>query len=209
MRARLRLTIWIVLAFGTPIATFAWLLALRGERILNNDNLLIGGWLTLIALLLCVGLLLRTTPRDAIKLSPATSSLLIIGTTAVLHLAALILVMPALSEDVLRYRLDGKMWLAGVSPYATAPAEFLRAHETDAIDRLTPFPQIRTIYPPTSQMIFAMAAAIERGVAMPANVADGSWRQVLPGLPLVERASSCGHCSRSSPSPPRGCLFTS
>src|SRR3954471_13142251 len=104
MRARLRLTIWIVLAFGIPIATFAWLLALRGERILNHENLLIGGWLALTALLLCVGVLLRTTPRDAIRLSSATSSLLIVGTTALLHVAALILLMPALSEDVLRYR---------------------------------------------------------------------------------------------------------
>jgi hypothetical protein len=188
MRARVRLTIWILLAGAIPLVTLGWMLAVRGSLVLNNDPLLIGGWLFITVLLGCVGLLLRTTPPDAIRLSHVSSLWLILGTAALLHAAALLLLWPGLSEDVLRYRSDGRMSLAGMSPYSTTPREFFAMHPPDSIDVAMPFQQMCTIYPPTSQVIFIVAAALENRLTHPPVRPTGTWREILPDLTLVQRA---------------------
>ena len=73
---------------------------------------------------------------------------------------------PLLSTDVYRYVWDGRVQLAGISPYRYVPVapelEFLR---DDAV-----YPGINradyahTIYPPAAQMIFALAATAMPGV---------------------------------------------
>jgi hypothetical protein len=102
---------------------------------------------------------LKTTPPDTIKLRRRTSECIILGGAVLLGLCAIVVLRPALSEDVLRYRMDGRMWLSGTSPYATPPIDW---SGKDAVDAMTPFARLTTIYPPASQMLFAAVAAIER-----------------------------------------------
>jgi hypothetical protein len=173
MHPRLRMAAWIACVFALIIGTLTWLFALRGARILNSDPILIGGWLILGGLIFVIAILLKTTPPDAIKLSPRSSASIILSATVALHAAALVLLIPGLSEDVIRYRLDGRMWLSGVSPYAVSPGEFLSRNSGDAADRLVTFPQLHTIYPPVSQLVFAAARAAERLTPSPGNPGEG------------------------------------
>ncbi len=184
---RLRLTAWLLTSSAVAGGTVAWLWLLRGPRILDNDRLLIGGWIALTCLLLAMAALLKTTPAQAIKLPPRASRCIVLGVCAALHAVALFLLIPALSEDVIRYRLDGRMWLSGFSPYATTPSSFFAAHPPNAVDAAVTFPHMHTIYPPTSQFIFFSVAAIER-LLPPVPALSGSWRQVLPTLPWLHRA---------------------
>jgi hypothetical protein len=193
MSARTRFAVWtaaVALLIGGQLA---WLFCLRGPRVLASDEILIGGQVALALPLLLIALLLTTTPADAIKLRRRTSEWIILGGVAVLQLAAVVLLRPALSEDVLRYRTDGRMWLNGVSPYATAPLEW---PGRDAIDALVPFPHMRTIYPAVSQATFVAIAAIEGALmpaadASPAIASDGQspWRAYLKSHPTPYRAT--------------------
>lgn len=187
---RIRLLIWvfcIAILFG---GTGAWLFLLRDWRILDNDRILLGGWIGLGAVIVIVAILLRTAPSDAIRLSTRSSRWIVIGGTAGLQLAALVLTAPALSEDVVRYRLDGRMWLSGVSPYANSPWQFLeRRDRADAIDALVTFPHLNTIYPPAAQALFVAARAAEdASTPILRSRLAGSWRDWVPLLPRREQA---------------------
>ena len=193
MRARARFILWTTAAAGLLIGQVLWLVLLRGPRILANDAILIGGQIALTLPVLLIALLLKTTPPDAIKLRRQASEGLILAGVALLQLAAVVLLRPALSEDVLRYRTDGRMWLDGISPYATSPRDWNNA---DAVDSLVPFPHMRTIYPAVAQATFAAAAAIERASTPPVDLltqsqsADQSpWRRYLASSPTPYRAS--------------------
>ncbi|MGH7180125.1 MAG: hypothetical protein ACREJC_22295, partial [Tepidisphaeraceae bacterium] len=128
-RAQARFAIWVACAALLLCGMPAWFWLLRSHLILNHDGVLIGGWLLCVCILLVIGVLLRTTPRSAIRLSARVSFWLIIAGAAFLHGSALLLLRPVMSDDAARYRLEGKMWLEGVSPYTTTPAEFVRSHQ--------------------------------------------------------------------------------
>jgi hypothetical protein len=177
---RVRFAAWVVCAIILLSGTLAWLWLLRGPRILDNDPVLIGGWIALGAVHVIVFALLRTTPNDAIRLSTPASVIIGLGGAAVLHLAALLWVQPALSEDVLRYRLDGRTWLGGRSPYSVTPRDFAGA---DGIDRMAPHAQLHTIYPPVSEAIFVALASIDRQL-MVSGTEDRSWREWLRDAPV-------------------------
>jgi alpha-1,6-mannosyltransferase len=73
---------------------------------------------------------------------------------------------PVLSSDVYRYVWDGRVQLAGISPYRYLPvAPELAFLRDDAV-----YPHINradyapTLYPPAAQAIFALAAAVTPGV---------------------------------------------
>ena len=180
MTSRRRFILWSLLIPLLFIGQLAWLFLLRGPRVLASDGILIGGQLLLTLPILVIALLLKTTPPDAIKLRRRTSEWLILGGVAVLQFVAVVMLRPALSEDVLRYRVDGRMWLDGISPYATSPRDWKNA---DAIDTLVPFADMRTIYPAVSQFTFTVAAAIENSIAAPVEpspqVQSSRWRQYL------------------------------
>jgi hypothetical protein len=194
MRPRQRFSIWTIAVLLLFIGQLAWLLLLRGPRVLTNDAVLIGGQALLTLPILAIALLLKTTPPDAIKLRRRTSKWLILGGVALLQFAAVALLRPALSEDVLRYRVDGRMWLDGTSPYATAPRDWPNA---DAIDAIAPFAHMRTIYPAVSQATFAIGAAIEKAIVAPPNPRvpespsgeRSPWRQYLAADEAPYRAT--------------------
>ncbi|HEY0672379.1 MAG TPA: hypothetical protein VGD27_08940 [Longimicrobiales bacterium] len=79
--------------------------------------------------------------------------------TAIVLRIPLFFAQPSLSDDVWRYLHDGRAQLAGVNPYAFAPADArtapFRGPEYDDINH----PELRTIYPPVAQYVFRLMAA--------------------------------------------------
>jgi alpha-1,6-mannosyltransferase len=196
---RIRFLAWVLsvsfLVVGTPV----WLFLLRGPRILLSHNLLVGGWAGLGAIVVLIAILLKTTPADAIRIRSTVSRWIIVGVALLLQALAILLLVPALSDDVLRYRLDGKMWLTGDSPFATTPADYMRMPpaprgpdpEHDRLDRLVPFSEMHTIYPPTAQAFFVVTRALE-DLAVPPDDSAGpvqQWRSVAASLPRVRQAA--------------------
>lgn len=147
-----RLKVWVVLAAALLAGQLFWIFLLHGNRLPGNLSILIGGQIALGALIVGIALLLRSTPADAIKLKPADSVMLILLGAACLQMASLSLT-PSLSNDLVRYETDGRMWLKKVSPYATTPHEFSR----DDVFH----PEMHTIYPPVSELFFALAASVD------------------------------------------------
>ena len=167
---RVRFALWVGVVTALLVGHAAWLYTLRGVHILNRDTALIAGQACLAALLVGLALLLKTTPPDAIKLHRRTSERLILAIAAALQLLAVVTLTPALTEDLVRYRLDGRMWLAGRSPYAVSPAKWFEADggtRDDALDRLVTYPEVRTIYPPVAEAVFALTAGAERVLPAP------------------------------------------
>lgn len=121
---------------------------------------------------------------------------------------------PTLSDDVYRYRWDGRVQAAGHNPYAEPPAAADLASLRDADWQRINYPRIRTIYPPLAQGLFAITYAIDDSVTAfraAATVGDvlcvllllaclNAWRMPLwllalyawHPLPAIEFASS-GH----------------
>jgi alpha-1,6-mannosyltransferase len=61
---------------------------------------------------------------------------------------------PSLSTDLYRYRWDGHVQSAGWNPYAVAPTDPRLAPLRDYAWTVMPVPEIPTMYPPLSQMVF-------------------------------------------------------
>ena len=61
---------------------------------------------------------------------------------------------PSLSTDVYRYRWDGRVQSAGWNPYAVAPADPRLAPMRDYGWSVMPVPEIPTMYPPLSMLVF-------------------------------------------------------
>lgn len=103
-----------------------------------------------------------TAPSRAMLLAAAAAGLLM----RLPYLAA----GPALEDDFYRYMLDGAMLAHGVSPYMHAPESVLRdasiapfaatAAAREAIGAIN-FPDLRSIYPGTAQLLFAAAHGID------------------------------------------------
>jgi hypothetical protein len=79
---------------------------------------------------------------------------------AILFRLVFLFLPPALSTDLARYVWDGRVLLAGFNPYRHAPAE----PELAALRGAAPYADldhrdVRTIYPPGAQLLFAAGAA--------------------------------------------------
>ena len=57
---------------------------------------------------------------------------------------------PTLSDDIYRYRWDGRVQQAGIDPYAYAPNDPALASLRDADFTRINFPHLRTVYPPVT-----------------------------------------------------------
>jgi hypothetical protein len=154
---------------------------LRGRRLIEGEGILIWGQVILGLAVAGALALLKTTGADSIRLPARWSAALVIGGTLFLQALAVLWLAPVLSDDLFRYRLDGRMWLAGTSPYATSPRTFLKERRADAGDALVPYRDWRTVYPPVSEAVFVGARWIdERLWGPPAGGAEAlgkaSWR---------------------------------
>ena len=84
-----------------------------------------------------------------ILLVGVTSRLLLLGTT------------PTLSDDIYRYRWDGRVQQTGIDPYRYPPNAPELAVLRDEQDAHINFPHLRTVYPPLTQLAFRLGAAID------------------------------------------------
>ena len=84
----------------------------------------------------------------------------LIFTGGVLLRVTLLPMAPTLSQDLYRYRWDGRIQLAGWNPYAVAPGDpGLRAlHERG--EHLFPGPDIPSIYPPLAELVYRATARL-------------------------------------------------
>lgn len=86
----------------------------------------------------------------------------------------LIGVPPSLSDDVYRYRWDGRVQAAGLNPYAEPPASAELAPLRDPAWLRINYPEIRTIYGPVAQWLFALTYRVDgRLIAFQATAALG------------------------------------
>jgi len=85
-----------------------------------------------------------------------TSSTIVLVTFAVVLRTIMLLAPPTLSDDIYRYRWDGKVQASGRNPYAAAPADPRLEELRDAEWAQINYPRIRTIYPPLAQGLFAV-----------------------------------------------------
>lgn len=121
---------------------------------------------------------------------------------------------PSLSTDIQRYRWDGRVQNAGWNPYALAPNDPRLAYLRDSGWAMMPGPEIPSMYPPLSQLVFRLTARFLPGVVafkLPfvlgdllamailarwlASRADGNYRLAIYAwnpLVIVEFAAS-GH----------------
>jgi hypothetical protein len=160
-----RFAAWIALVVLLLPGQLLWLYLLRDHHLLAREPLLIGGQLLLGLAAVAVLALLKTTPPDAIRLPTAVSRHAVVAGCALLQLAAVTLLAPLTSNDVFRYRADGRAWLAGVSPYTTPPRDL--PPSADPADALVPYPDWRTVYPPVSQAVFAAARGLDDHLVRP------------------------------------------
>jgi hypothetical protein len=65
---------------------------------------------------------------------------------------------PSLSTDIQRYRWDGRVQNAGWNPYALAPSDPRLAYLRDPGWAIMPGPEVPSMYPPLSQLVFRFAA---------------------------------------------------
>jgi hypothetical protein len=179
MSRAVRLCAWVLLVGVLLGGQVVWLYALRGPALLAREAVLIWGQVVLAAAALGMLGLLKTTPGDAIRLSGRVSAWVIVGGTVMLQATAVVLLAPLLSDDLSRYRLDGRMWTCGVSPYSTTPEEFAYPL-TDPLDAMVPYRDWHTIYPPVSQAVFAGARWLDNAINPPGkkwlSASPGSWR---------------------------------
>lgn len=158
MTAARRFQLWKV-AIAAWVAVWAlWLVLLRGDGVLTQTAMLVIGWAVIGAIGLGVAWLLKTTPRDAIVLKRANSERMILGLCASAVVGTWLMVQPGLSTDHYRYIVEGRMWLAGVSPYRNSPEQFLgvAAAEQGGVNH----PSLPSIYPPVAQAIFTATSAV-------------------------------------------------
>ncbi|MFQ5602762.1 MAG: hypothetical protein ACE5HS_05785 [bacterium] len=74
----------------------------------------------------------------------------------------LLITTPSLSDDIYRYVWDGKVALNGINPYLYPPNdEALSSLRDDEIYPKVNHPEISTIYPPMSQIVFLVLARIK------------------------------------------------
>ena len=73
----------------------------------------------------------------------------------------LLAVPPSLSDDVYRYRWDGRVQAAGLNPYAEPPASSELAPLRDPLWLRVNYPAIRTIYGPLAQWLFHLTYRLD------------------------------------------------
>jgi hypothetical protein len=162
-----RLLLWVVLLILLLPAQAVWLWTLRGSRLIDAEKTLVWGQALLGLAIVAILILLKTTRADSIRLPARWSATLVIAGTLLLQALAVIWLAPVLSDDLFRYRLDGRMWLARTSPYTTAPQAFLKDHPPDPGDALVPYQDWRTVYPPVSEAVFVAARWIDEKLPGP------------------------------------------
>jgi len=89
---------------------------------------------------------------DASDDSPATLWLILFG--AIVFRLTLFPLAPTLSDDIYRYRWDGRVQEASLNPYAVKPSDPLLAHLSDPQGPAIPGRDIPSLYPPLLELTY-------------------------------------------------------
>ncbi|MCS7034973.1 MAG: hypothetical protein NZ561_13425, partial [Phycisphaerae bacterium] len=127
-------------------------------------------WLATGLLVVALAVMLRVFRVETPRPWARASATVVLCVSGLLQAAGVWLGRPELSDDGIRYATDGRMWLAGVSPYAHSPQEVARwlttrSTGTPQVPPFQPHGELKTIYPPTAQGVFVAAALGERLIA--------------------------------------------
>lgn len=101
--------------------------------------------------------LLRLKPEAGLRESGSSPLLAWIVLVAVLARVPFLTKPRHLSSDLYRYVWDGKMTNQGINPYLYAPSDPEVAQWRDPLWKHINFKRYSTIYPPASQVVFALA----------------------------------------------------
>ena len=99
---------------------------------------------------------------EQVAQSPPSSFTGILLTLLIAALARLVLLdtPPTLSDDIYRYRWDGRVQQAGIDPYAYAPNDAALAFLHDEQFSHINFPHLRTVYPPLTEAAFRLGVRL-------------------------------------------------
>jgi len=101
---------------------------------------------SLIFILLCIYILKIDLPKNYVYF------LLVCG--LILRISVMF-IHPTGSDDYYRYVWDGKVLANGINPYQYAPADEELSHlHSDILPEFVKFPEIKTVYPPLSLILF-------------------------------------------------------
>ena len=188
MSVRVRFAIWVGLVAGLIVGTPAWFWLTSDGELPARDFWFVLGWLVLGAATVGVFALLASTPANAIKLRANVSIVLVLGAAAVLQGLAVAWVPPVVSEDLVRYRVDGRMVLEGRSPYLTTPLRWFAGGNGDSADALVRHPAVASVYPPVAQIWFSIAAWLENRLLPTTDVPEElNYAQWINQAPWWER----------------------
>ncbi len=96
-----------------------------------------------------------------LRRSGPDSMLPVVVTFGVLFRLILVPHDPVGSDDIYRYVWDGKVAASGVNPFAYAPVDSALEHlRTPDLPAKVNFPEMRTIYPPLAQTVFAASHVV-------------------------------------------------
>ncbi len=157
-----------------------------------------GSWpvLALVALGLGAGGVYLLVAAGIRRIPDSTRVLVLVLAFGAAMRLVLLFSAPILENDFYRYLWDGAVTAQGVNPYGYAPAEVLAgpaspepvppvlarlAKEADAVLPRINHPHLKTIYPPVSQLAFAVAYWL-------APFSLTAWRLVLLGFDLATLA---------------------
>ena len=141
-------------------AMFAWLHHLRNLEFFVVETIAVGLLGGLIYFLVIFGL--EHTPESR-------NSLWLLLAAAILFRVTLWSLVPTLSNDLYRYRWDGKAQLHGLNPYLVQPddpAFTALTNSSDPYETRMPATDMPTIYPPLAEQVFKLTAR-----ALPATAA--------------------------------------
>lgn len=122
-RTTRRLLVWLLLVFLLLPGQLAWLGLLRFPRLLAHGQALLWGQIILGAACVAMLALLRTTPPNAIRLTPRASVLAVVAGTLLLQVAAVVLPVPetrAASDPAVPRAIGGACAVAAVALLAVA-----------------------------------------------------------------------------------------
>jgi hypothetical protein len=111
-----------------------------------------------IALALAAGLIYVIALYAFEHSAKSRPALWIIVAGAVIFRLTLYSLTPSLSTDIQRYRWDGRVQNAGWNPYFLAPDDPRLAYLRDPGWAIMPGPEIPSMYPPLSQLVFRVGA---------------------------------------------------
>ncbi len=153
-RSRYAQSVILIAGFLVLEAMFAWLHHLRNLEFFVVETIAVGLLGGAVYLLVIFGL--EHTPESR-------NSLWLLLAAAILFRVTLWSLVPTLSNDLYRYRWDGKAQLHGLNPYLAQPDDpDLKSltNSSDPYETRMPATDMPTIYPPLAEQVFKQTARL-------------------------------------------------